>query len=268
MVVHHLNCGSIRPYLPRVRGVIYCLLVETSAGLVLVDTGFGVEDYTNPTPLVRVFIRLLGMPRDFEETAVRQIVRLGFAPKDVTHIVMTHLHLDHAGGLRDFPDAQVHVFQPEYEAALNPRGFMERFYVSAHWAHGPNWVIHGPEEAKEEWFGFDAIRVLPDVSSQILLIPLVGHTRGHCGVAIETPSGWLFHCGDATSPFHPAADAHTPSDRTTPRWIRAFLGPHIPRLRQFAHDHTTRIRLISSHDAQRLANHQNLTDQTGPIPNP
>jgi glyoxylase-like metal-dependent hydrolase (beta-lactamase superfamily II) len=255
----------MRPYFPRVRGVIYCLLVETAAGLVLVDVGFGVKDYTNPTPLVGAFTHLLGMPRDIEETAVRQVARLGFTPDDVTHIVMTHLHLDHAGGLLDFPAAQVHVFRPEYEAAMRPRTLLEHFYIPAHWAHGPNWVVHDPEEAngeEKQWFGFDAIRVLPGISPQIFLIPLVGHTRGHCGVAIEIPGGWLFHCGDATSPFHPAADVHTPSNRTPPRWIRAMLGPHIPRLRQFAQDHAGQVHLISSHDAQRLA--QNQTNSPGP----
>ncbi|WP_197673995.1 MBL fold metallo-hydrolase [Micromonospora narathiwatensis] len=45
---------------------------------------------------------------DPHETAVRQIERLGHSPADVRHIVVTHLHRDHTGGLADFPAARVH----------------------------------------------------------------------------------------------------------------------------------------------------------------
>lgn len=48
---------------------------------------------------------------------MRQIRRLGYAASDVCHIVLTELDFDHAGGLEDFPDARVHVFDSvEYEA--------------------------------------------------------------------------------------------------------------------------------------------------------
>ncbi|WP_223281445.1 MBL fold metallo-hydrolase [Streptomyces antnestii] len=42
---------------------------------------------------------------DTGETAVRQVAALGYDIEDVRHIVLTHLDLDHAGGLRDFPPA-------------------------------------------------------------------------------------------------------------------------------------------------------------------
>ena len=101
MRIHHLNCGSLKPYWPRLEAIVYCLLVETNQGLLLVDTGFGLQDYSHPTPTMRLFTRLLRVPCDERETAVRQVVRLGYDAEDVRHIVMTHLHLDHAGGLRD-----------------------------------------------------------------------------------------------------------------------------------------------------------------------
>ncbi len=132
MCIHHLNCGSMAPYYPRIRSIVYCLLVETNDGLVLVDTGFGVQDCTNPSRLVRAFAFALGCRRDVEETAVRQLAGLGFAREDVRHIVVTHLHFDHAGGLPDFPDAQVHVYEAEHEAAMHLRGFRERAYDSTH----------------------------------------------------------------------------------------------------------------------------------------
>lgn len=86
----------------------------------------GIQDYAHPSPLMRVFLWLIGSPRDREETAARQIVRLGYTVEDVRHIVLTHLNLDHAGGLRDFPGAQVHLFRREYEAAAHPHSLVER----------------------------------------------------------------------------------------------------------------------------------------------
>ena len=257
MRIHHLNCGSLYPRFPRIQGIVYCLLVETNRGLVLVDTGFGLEDCTNPTRLMRLFRWAVApVSGDVEETALRQIARLGFAREDVTHIVMTHLHLDHAGGLRDFPDAQVHVFRPEYEAAMHPRGFVELFYDAAHWAHGPRWVLHDlPAADGRKWFGFDCIPIVDGLSPEILMVPLPGHTRGHCGVAVRTSEGWLLHCGDAASPHHREADPHQLGDefyqlRFFPAWfVPWLLGPHVPRLRKLAREHGDQVRLISSHDA-------------------
>jgi glyoxylase-like metal-dependent hydrolase (beta-lactamase superfamily II) len=247
MSIHHLNCGSMRPYVPRVHGIVYCLLVETNDGLVLVDTGFGTRDYTEPTPLMHVFTALLRTPRDLDETAARQVARLGYAVEDVRHIACTHLHLDHAGGLPDFPDASVHVYGPEYRAAMQPKRLLERFYLPAHWAHGPKWVIH--ELTGEKWFDFDSIPIADGLSPRVLLIPLPGHTRGHCGVAVETAEGWLLHCGDAAYPFYhkdpPAGFLTDP-----PGWlVRWLLGPHVPRLRALVREHGDEVRLITSHDA-------------------
>jgi len=63
---------------------------------------------------------------------------------------MTHLHSYHAGGLRDFPNTQVHFHILEYEAVQSPQGFKERFYDAAQWAHGPRWVVH-KEQEDEDW---------------------------------------------------------------------------------------------------------------------
>ena len=201
------------PRFPRgTQSISYCLLVETSDGLLLVDTGYGVEDYKQPTMFTRVFIMSLGMPRSLEETAIHQVNQLGYTRDDVQHIVMTHLHSDHAGGLRDFPNAKVHVHGLEYEAIQSPRGIKERFYDAAQWSHSPQWVVHEDEE-KEDWFGFRSIQVQEGLFPDVRLIPLPGHTRGHCGVAIQTPKGWLLHCGDATYPFSTRINRLNPSNR-------------------------------------------------------
>ena len=56
-----------------------------------------------------------------EETAAHQIAALGYSLDEVRHIVLTHLDLDHAGGMADFPRAQVHVLAAEHNAAFKAR---------------------------------------------------------------------------------------------------------------------------------------------------
>jgi len=95
------------------------LLVETRQGLVLVDTGPGLGDYDRKPDIIRTFQLVTKVPLDPGETAVRRITRLGYRPEDVRHIVLTHMHFDHCGGLPDFPQATVHVHRREYEAFMD-----------------------------------------------------------------------------------------------------------------------------------------------------
>jgi glyoxylase-like metal-dependent hydrolase (beta-lactamase superfamily II) len=237
MAIYRLNCGSMRPVLPPLRVATQCLLVETDHGLVLVDTGFGVGDFARPTRWMRLFMTFLRSPRDLAETVVRQVAALGFAPQAVRHIALTHLHLDHAGGLPDFPDALVHVSRTEYERAALGRGLRRFGCLGAHWAHGPGWVLHEPQG--KGWYGFPHVEIVAGMAPRILLVGLAGHTRGHCGVAVETEDGWLLHAGDAV-PFGGP-------EKETPEWInRLGIGPHTPRLRALAAEHEE-LEIVGAH---------------------
>ena len=164
MSIRILNCGSMHPYFPKVENGITCLLIESNEGLVLVDTGFGVNDFLHPGRLMRFFTAAMRSPRDVNETAIYQIRRLGYKPADVQNIIMTHLHLDHAGGLPDFPNAKVHVYEPEHQHVASGNAGWE--YIKAHWAHKPDWVVH--ELSGERWFDFEAIHLkafIPEIWS-------------------------------------------------------------------------------------------------------
>jgi glyoxylase-like metal-dependent hydrolase (beta-lactamase superfamily II) len=175
------------------RMVAHCLLVEGPDTLTLVDTGFGTEDIATKR-MGKAFISVVRPALDPAETAVAQVRAAGYAAEDVTDIVLTHLDLDHAGGLGDFPRARVHVFADELAAARARKTAKEKNrYIEGQWAHGPNWVEH--RVAGDPWKGFEAARALSD---DILLIPTRGHTRGHCAVAVRRPGGgWFLHAGDA-----------------------------------------------------------------------
>jgi glyoxylase-like metal-dependent hydrolase (beta-lactamase superfamily II) len=128
MKIHHLNCVSACPLggllmdgkSMKLRGRLasHCLLIETANELVLVDTGYGLRDVAAPrTRLNPLFLALLKPELREEMTAVRQVQALGFDPRDVRHIVLSHLDFDHAGGLDDFPGSSVHLLESEVLSA-------------------------------------------------------------------------------------------------------------------------------------------------------
>jgi glyoxylase-like metal-dependent hydrolase (beta-lactamase superfamily II) len=201
---------------------------------------------------------LIGPRLEPQETAIQQIEKLGYSAGDVRHVVLTHLDLDHAGGLPDFPKAKVHVFEKEHRAAMSrPTFFETRRYRPAHWAHDPTWVLH--RVSGERWFHFEAVHALGGKSSaDVLLVPLVGHTRGHCGVALRTHEGWMLHCGDAYF-FGGEMDPHAP--RCTPglsffqRTIAVDDGERLrnqERLRALVRDHGSEVKVFCAHDPLEL----------------
>jgi len=104
----------------------------------VVDTGLAFRDHNQPTVRMRVFLTLNRVPRDLEETAIRQTTGLGYSSEDDRHIVLTRLHLDYGGGLPDFLWARVQLFAAGYQAATPQRhkGLLNWLgYDVAHW-HG------------------------------------------------------------------------------------------------------------------------------------
>lgn len=205
MKVHHLNCGTMN--VPTAPLVCHVLLIETDNGLVLVDTGFGLQDCAHPGPRLGVF-RYIGRPvLERSETAVHQIEQLGFRRDDVRHIIATHLDLDHIGGLADFPRAQIHLTAAEAFGAISSPSLQERIrYRPAQWAHSPTIVEHNPDG--ETWRGFAAAKELDSIASGIVLVSLPGHTRGHACVAVDAGHRWVLHAGDSFY-HHGTLDGHS-----------------------------------------------------------
>jgi glyoxylase-like metal-dependent hydrolase (beta-lactamase superfamily II) len=231
----------------------HCLLIEGGDGLILVDAGLGVEDVNEPGRLGFLFNMMVRPRLDVAETALRQVADLGYRPSDVRHIVPTHLDLDHAGGICDFPEAAVHVFAAELRAASHRSTLVERNrYRKAQIAAVKKWAA--VEEEGESWFGFSAVRAMPGTRDEVLLVPLPGHSRGHCGVAVRRADDWLLHCGDAY--FH---HSELESDgAAAPKGVRFFESmvqfngaervANQARLRELARAAAGEVKLICSHD--------------------
>jgi len=227
MAIHLLNCFTCNARWPStMKTGTLCLLIESDQGPILVDTGLGLRDYFQPTWFTQFFRVITIMPFDPNEAAFHQVQKLGYQPEDIKNIILTHMHFDHCGGLPDFPHAKVHMHRREYDAFTDGKilHWDEYAYIPRNIAHKPDWILY--KDAKDKWYDFDAIR-LP-FEPEMYFIPLHGHSRGHCGLAIKTINGWFFHGGDAGAVYN----------NETPAWmIRWALGPHDPTLRAFMKAH-------------------------------
>ncbi|GGX87817.1 MBL fold metallo-hydrolase [Pseudoduganella dura] len=168
------------------------LLRHPQRGWILFDTGYSshFQDATQPFPerLYR-WTTPFTLPR--EEVLAAQLQRLGIAPGDITHVVMSHLHGDHIAGVRDFPAARLIAMRAEVQAmdarsrfgnlvhgtlpALLPADFRQRVAYADDAAQ----VALPPELAPFE-HGFDLFG-----DGSVLAVPLPGHSRGQIGIVFR-----------------------------------------------------------------------------------
>jgi glyoxylase-like metal-dependent hydrolase (beta-lactamase superfamily II) len=204
MKIHHLNYASLclpkAPFSKKPLAHLVChgLLVEGQKGLILLDTGLGRSSLGAYLGLMEQFGRQWLEHLSLKPSSAREeVIRLGFKPKDIQHILLTHLDFDHAGGIEDFPNAKVHLLKKEWSAHERPNSLKEKQrYALCRAQKTSQWQLY--DHFGESWFGFEAVRDLKGLPPEILMIPLAGHSFGHAGYAIKTSeSGWIFHVGDA-----------------------------------------------------------------------
>ena len=276
MRLHHLNCistcpvgghlmdGRSRCLVCRGHLACHCILVEPpDGGLILIDTGLGLRDVHDPKSRLSAYFLALLKPEFREEmTARRQVERLGFRAEDVRHIVLTHLDFDHAGGLDDFPNAVVHLMRREKDAAEAQATWMDRQrFRPQQWSSRPRWRVYDPMEG-EAWYGFARARPLDGLPPEIALIPLIGHTLGHAGVAVQRSGKWLLQAGDAYF-YHEEMrlqDPHCTPGLRFYQWMlekdRAARFDNQRRLRELVAGHADEVDVCCGHDLhefERLA---------------
>ncbi len=208
MKIHHLNCGTLCPMALGRSLICHCLLLETSEGGILIDTGIGLKDikFKNKR-LGRQFLTLTNPKLDTKECAASQIKNFGFIKSDIRHIVLTHLDPDHCGGAADFPKAKVHLSQKE-KVAYQSFALKNLWrYQSTQMNYRPKWQLY--EKCDGLWQNLK-VHKLKIPKAEIYLLPLPGHSEGHSGVLLfdQSKNRWLLHAGDSfylkeeiTSPF-------------------------------------------------------------------
>ncbi len=267
MRVHHLNCISSCPLgghlmdagpesvIERGHLTNHCLLIEDRDQLILVDTGFGLRDVHDPQSRLSEFFLTLNAPLFREElTAIRQIEKLGFDPLDVRHIVLTHLDFDHAGGLDDFPHAKVHMMRGERDYALQQKTWLDRQrFRPQQWGNKKNWLVYDVSGG-DGWFGFSRAQNLQGISDDIAMVPLIGHTLGHAGIAVKSEDRWLMNAGDAYF-FHGEMDTHHPHCTPGLKFYQRLMDKNHKsrvinqqRLRELKSNHSDQVEIFCAHD--------------------
>jgi len=186
--------SKLSSYAPKgIKGL--CIAIVLGKEIVLVDTGIGQHYVKYPKSLNWKYRIALGKRLRAEQTVKHQLEQLGYSSDQVSQIVMTHLHVDHSAGLRDFPNAKVTVFEKEYQAANKQQHLNEKItYYKKNWSHKPNWSLVKMDIEK---FGFRAHQVLSIDELELYLVHLPGHCKGHCGIFIQYKDYKLFHCADS-----------------------------------------------------------------------
>src|SRR5699024_11069117 len=194
-------------------------LIEHPRGLVLVDTGLAPDSAGDPYPVYGDLVDRLGIEFEPEQRVDRQIEALGFDVSDVDHVIVSHTHFDHTGGLGLFPHAQLYVGLGDLPYAYWPNTAAAPFFhlPSLDATRGFNWNYLA---ADHDLFG--------DSSIQILQMP--GHTPGNCSVLVRLPNHAFLLTSD-TVHLRSALDGDLPmpSDFNTEKAVQS-----IRRMRQIA----------------------------------
>jgi N-acyl homoserine lactone hydrolase len=182
----------------------------SSSSVIVVDTGQGAhlrDSGRSLHPYVRWEVAFRIEP---EEEIGPQLRALGVGPRDVKRVVLTHLHMDHDGGLAHFPHSEILVAPGELRTASGWLGRM-RGYVPHRW---PAWFDPAPLALPAEALGpFAASRRLTK-AGDVVAVATPGHTADHLSVLVQDGDTTLFLAGDTSYDDRLLLDGVTADERT------------------------------------------------------
>jgi N-acyl homoserine lactone hydrolase len=191
--------------------VVAFLVEHPGFGPFLIDTGFhpsvAVDPKQNLGRLNTAFFKDIEMSQSDAVSA--QLRSRGIEPAGLGLVVMTHLHVDHASAISDFPQATYLVSRREWEAAVEPRG-ATRGYVRRQFDHAFDFrLVDFDSSAADSFATFGrSYDVFGDGSVRVVSTP--GHTFGHLSVVLRLAAGEALVAGDAIYSMRTMRDSHLP----------------------------------------------------------
>src|ERR1700733_13536987 len=189
----------------------YAWVINTDEGIIVVDTGQGahlLESGKSLHPFVRweVAFRI-----EREQEIGPQLRALGIGPRDVRRVILTHLHVDHDGGLAPFKDTEIPVPRGEIRMASGWLGMM-RGYLPNRW---PSWFEPVPLDLDPQPFGpFTASKRVTN-AGDVVVVSTPGHTANHVSVLVQDGETTTFLAGDTSYDDGLHLDGVSPDERQT-----------------------------------------------------
>lgn len=203
--------------------VDYFVWVIRGAGrTVLVDTGFSADAAARRR-------------RDYLCDPIDALARLGIRAAEVQHVIITHLHYDHAGNVHRLPNARLHLQERELQFATGRHMRFEPLR-NAYDVDDLLNVVRGLYQTRVELYDGDAT-----FAPGIELVHVGGHTAGLQAVRVRTARGWVVLASDAA---HYYANLH----KESPYPIVFHVGDMLEAFRKLARLADSPDHLVPGHD--------------------
>jgi glyoxylase-like metal-dependent hydrolase (beta-lactamase superfamily II) len=192
--------------------IVAFLVEHPGAGPMLIDTGLhpsvAVDKKQNVGRLLAATVAR-SWEMEPSQALPDQLRERGIEPSEIRYVVMTHLHLDHASGMMQFPDATFVFSRQEWEKANEPRPWRNG-YVPRHFDHAFDYrLLDFDDPAVGSFASFGrSFDLLGDESVRVVFTP--GHTLGHLSVVLQTAEREVLVAGDAIYTKHALATGHEP----------------------------------------------------------
>jgi len=174
---------------------IYVWAIEHPEGIIVIDTGetarVNEPGYLSRWQRSHPSAHFELQP---EEEIGPQLRAVGISPDDVRWVVMTHLHMDHDGGLAHFPKAEILVSRAEYRTASGLTGKLLG-YLPQYW---PTWFAPRLIDFTPQPFGPFPAHYALTKAKDVWLVPTTGHSAGHLSVILQEENSAIFFAGDTS----------------------------------------------------------------------
>jgi N-acyl homoserine lactone hydrolase len=222
------------------------LIRHPGAGPVLVDTGLHPSVAAKPAANLGRTLAGFVRPRlDPEEALPAQLRARGIDPRDIRLVVMTHLHVDHASGMAEFPRATFVVSEPEWRAATTDPRPLLRGYRPAHYDYVFDYrTLDYNRGGITSYSSFGrTFDLFGDGSVRLAFTP--GHTAGHQCVICRLRERDLVIAGDAIYSHRQLEEGAPPPRPVDPHTFRRSL-----RELQLFHRQYPQALIIPGHDPE------------------